>query len=334
MLQQTASERCGNSRIILVAAGVLVLLTAAPVSAQVEIFPSDVEWAVAPPFSNDQNARSNISGAACVAIGAHGCLAVNDTSNFAQFFALGTHRIAAASVIPLQPNQVGQFTFGSVDAEGAAFDDNHFYVVGSRGQASPATDEADFLAFRFKFDPAHPPVPPALPKVERSERLREAINTALQSGLFGSPLLRPQAFGIEGVAVKDGKMFVGFRAPSVNGKAFIMIVNADAVFGTGNLNIDVKPLSLGQGIGIRDLAMISTGLLVLSGPSAGVAAAPSLFHFDVDTGLVSLLGNIVEPADRKAEALLVLREDPEFISFLLMFDGIENGGPIQYFVSR
>ncbi len=333
MLQQTANEAWAKRRLILAAcAGVLVLLTAAPVSAQVEIFPSDVQWAVAPAFSGEQSSRINISGVACVAIGARGCLAVNDSSNFAQFFGLGTHKITPVSVIPLQPNQVGNFTFRSVDAEGAAFDDNHFYVVGSRGQASPATDEADFLAFRFKFDPAHPPVPPNLPRVERSERLREAINTALQSGLFGSPLLRPQAFDIEGVAVKDGKMFVGFRAPSVNGKAFIMTVNADAVFGTGNLNIDVKALNLGQGIGIRDLAMISTGILVLSGPSTDVAAAPSLFHFNVDTGLVSLLGNIVEPADRKAEAVLVLQEDPEFVRFLLMFDGIENGGPIEYFV--
>ena len=47
--------------------------------------------------------------------------------------------------------------------------------------------------------------------------------------------------------------------------------------------------------------------------------------------MVNKLGDIVGPTDRKAEALLVLQEDPEFIRFLVMFDGIENGGPIEYF---
>jgi hypothetical protein len=61
---------------------------------------------------------------------------------------------------------------------------------------------------------------------------------------------------------------------------------------------------------------------------------PSLFHLTLGTGMVSKLGDIVGPTDRKAEALLVLQEDPEFIRFLVMFDGIENGGPIEYFVPR
>jgi hypothetical protein len=334
MLQQIVSERCANSRLIFAAVGVLVLLTAAPVSAQVQIFPSDVDWAVLPAFSNDQNAGTNISGAACTANGARVCLAVNDRSNFAQFFALGIRRIRPEVVIPLQPAQHGNLTFSSVDAEGAAFDGDHFYVVGSHGQASPLSDEAGFLAFRFRFDPAKPPTLSNIPHVDRSVRLRDAIEQAAQSGLFGSTLFRPQVFDIEGVAVRDGKMFIGFRAPSPNAGPFIMTVAADAIFGTGNLIVNVRPLNLGQGIGIRDLVKISTGILVLTGPTADEAAAPSLFHLNDSTGAVSLLGNIVAPTDRKAETLLVLQEDPEFLRFLLMFDGVANGGPIEYFVSR
>jgi hypothetical protein len=327
-----SNKRFTNSRLIFAAAGVLVLLTAAPVSAQVQIFPSEVDWTVLPPFSNDQNAGTNISGAACTDIGARICLAVNDRSNFAQFFALGNRRIRPAGVIPLQPAQVGPLTFSRVDAEGAAFDGEHFYVVGSHGRASPPSEKANFLAFRFRVDPAHPPVPPNLPLVDRSVRLREAIKTAIQSGLFGPGNFQVEDFDVEGLAMKDGRMTIGFRAPVTN-VAFIMTVSAEAVFGTGNLNIDVRPLKLGEGIGIRDLATISTGILVLTGPAADLPA-PSLFHIDNTTGAVSLLGNIVEPTNRKAETLLVLHGDPEFVRFLLLFEGVENGAPIEYFVSR
>jgi len=51
-------------------------------------------------------------------------------------------------------------------------------------------------------------------------------------------------------------------------------------------------------------------------------------------GQLKHLADIVEPTDRTAEALLVLRDDPEFYVVLLMFDGVANGGPLQYFVPR
>ena len=156
----------------------------------------------------------------------------------------------------------------------------------------------------------------------------------MQAGQFGPSLQSPSDVAIEGVAVKDRRMFIGLRAPSSPNGPFIMAVGEEAVFGTGNLSFAVRALNLGEGIGIRDLATISTGILILTGPSADVAAAPSLVHLTLGTGMVSKLGDIVGPTDRKAEALLVLQEDPEFIRFLVMFDGIENGGPIEYSVPR
>jgi hypothetical protein len=129
-------------------------------------------------------------------------------------------------------------------------------------------------------------------------------------------------------------MFLGLRAPSLGGQAFLLSVNADAVFGTGDLDLDVKTLTLGAGIGIRDLTLSATGLLILSGPTANVAAAPSLFQFDLPSGPLKLLGVVAQPTDRHAETLLLLQEEPEFVRFLVMFDGVENGGPIEYFVSR
>jgi hypothetical protein len=335
MMQRTASQAQVNSRLIpFVAAGFLLLTTPGNAQVEVQIFPASTQVAVTTPFSDEHHARTNISGAACTAIGARGCLAVNDTSNFAQFFSLSAGRIAAGPTIDLQPDHVGQLTFSSVDAEGAASDGEHFYVVGSRAKTSPASDDGNFLAFRLGVDLTKPPLPgPLVPAVQRSVRLRDAIDGAMQAGLFGIPVSPAPTFEIEGVAVKDGRMFVGFRAPATDG-AFLMSVDAGAVFTTANLNTAVRKLQFGHGAGIRDLAAISTGILVLSGPAVDQPGAPSLFHFDPTNGALVKLGTVAEPTNRKADTLLVLQEDPEFLRFVLMFDGVENGGPIEYFVSR
>ena len=84
----------------------------------------------------------------------------------------------------------------------------------------------------------------------------------MQAGQFGPSLQSLSGVGIEGVAVKDRRMFIGLRAPAPANGPFIMAVSAEAVFGTGNLNFGVRALNLGEGIGIRDLATISTGILI------------------------------------------------------------------------
>ena len=86
--------------------------------------------------------------------------------------------------------------------------------------------------------------------------------------------------------------------------------------------------------GIRDLAAVADGILILAGPGRGLKARASLFHWNDTTGQLRQLGVIAEPANGNGEALLVLQQDPEFFRFLVMFDGVENGGPLEYFVSR
>jgi len=332
MLQDIVSRRWAAAALL---TGGTFLLSAIPLAAQVQIFPTDAQWKVDPGFSADHEANRNISGAVCNAIGGQGCIAVNDSSNFVQAFLMNqsTHRIGAGTVIPLQPDQLGGLTFSTVDAEAAAFDGRHFYVIGSQGRTTTPSDEADFLAFRFQID-LDQRLPAVPPPVERSVRLREAIFSAMAGNLFGPAILQGQKMQIEGAVVKGGRMFVGFRAPKLADSTFLMTVGVEAMFGTGDLSVDLRKIPLGANLGIRDMALSATGLLILSGPVADVAAAPSLFQFDLPNGPLKLLGTVTEPTDRKAETLIVLQEEPEFVRFMLMFDGAHNGGPIEYFVSR
>jgi hypothetical protein len=237
--------------------------------------------------------------------------------------------------------------------EGAGHDDRFFYVVSSRGRAiSPGQPDTSFLVARFGIDagtppPAAPPVPFVSGTTAGGVQISDRIRTALTAGipvpdLAGQQLDRTNA-EIEGIAVKERQsrpvpervLHLGFRAPVLGGKAFIVSALVDNVFATsGPLNPTFTPLALGGDIGIRDLAAVSDGLLILAGPGRSLTERASLFHWNDTTGQLRQLGIIAEPANRNAEALVVLQEDPEFIRFLLMFDGVTNGAPLEYFVSR
>ena len=62
---------------------------------------------------------------------------------------------------------------------------------------------------------------------------------------------------IEGIAVKNGRMYLGLPRPLVDGHGFILSADADAVFGKKKLRAAVHVLPLGETTGIRDLAAVA-----------------------------------------------------------------------------
>lgn len=320
---------------------------ATPAAAQPDIFATDgITWTVQPAFGQGGEGRDNVSGATCMtAPPGRTCLVVNDATRFAQLFSVaGTTMRAGAIVGVTAAPPPGTLAF-EPNMEGAAHDDRFFYVVASRGRAgSIGQPDPSFLVARFAPLPAPPP-PGTAAGIEVSDRIRTALAAGIPiPQLPGQQLDRANA-EIEGIAVNErGRdrvrmLHLGFRAPVLGGHAFIVSAPVDNVFASsGPLDATVTMLALGPAFGIRDLATASDGILILAGPGRSVLGRPSLFHWNDTTGQLKLLGNIVQPADRPAdrsgEALLLLQEDPEYVRFLLMFDGIPNGGPLEYFVSR
>jgi hypothetical protein len=336
---------------------VMAIHLATPATAQPQISPSDAFfWTVQPAFGQNGEGRDNISGATCMAIppvSRTPCLVVNDSTNFAQIFSVvGTtiHPGSTVGVTSAPPPGTLAFT---PNVEGAGHDDRFFYVVSSRGRAgSPGQPDTSFLVARFGIDAGTPP-PPAPPVpfasvttvggIQISDRIRAALTAGIAvPNLAGQQIDRTNA-EIEGIAVTEHQsrpvpervLHLGFRAPVLGGNAFLVSALVDDVFATsGPLNPTVTPLALGGNIGIRDLAAVSDGLLILAGPGRSLTDRASLFHWNDATGQLKQLAIIAEPANRNGEALLVLQEDPEFIRFLVMFDGLTNGGPLEYFVPR
>lgn len=333
---------------------VAAALFATPASAQPEIFPIlGIDWTVQPAFGQNGEGRDNVSGATCTTIPLASrtpCLVVNDSTNFAQIFSIVGTTIRPGSVVGVtSPPPPGTLTF-SPNVEGAAHDDRFFYVVSSRGRAgSPGQPDTSFLVARFPFGAGTPPPPVPFASgttvggIQISDRIRTALTVGIPvPGLAGQQIDRTNG-EIEGLAVRErqarpvpeGILHLGFRAPVLGGKAFIVSASVDNVFATsGPLNPTVTALALGNNVGIRDLAAVSDGLLILAGPGRGLTERATLFHWDDTTGQLRLLGVFAEPANRNGEALLVLEENAEFFRFLVMFDGLQNGGPLEYFVSR
>ena len=161
----------------------------------------------------------------------------------------------------------------------------------------------------------------------------------------------PTGLNVEGMTVIGESLFLGLRAPSLKGKAFIVRVPIPSLF------VDDKPLPtptvlevpFGDGIGVRDLIALPDGrLLVLGGATEDQAQtsypvfllAPDHRTIRQRWELAPLWhkkGRAIErskPGDKdemaKAEAMLLLGEDHDALRILVMFDGIENGGPREY----
>jgi hypothetical protein len=333
-------------RILRVCAASLTLMLAAadrPAVAEM-LAPAATEWKVQPKFKKSDEARTNLSGAACVPTEPPftSCLIVNDQKKYAQFFAIEGTTIVPGAVIRLAGEEVD----GDPDAEGAAYADGFFYVAGSHGRSRHGDEDNDssYLVFRFPVDkdtgrPPFEPTDEQVVGVASSGRLRKAIMQGAVIKDFYNQPLDEGGVNIEAIAVKDGRMYLGLRGPSVDRHAFILSVDAGAVFTEDqDLSASVERLQLGDDAGIRDLAPVRDGLLVLSGPVNDQPVEPALFHWNERTGALKKLGELKlpkSPKGKKAEILLVLHDQADAPwRVLIMFDGPKDGLPIEYLVER
>ncbi len=256
----------------------VALVASAAASSRPTIAPNGPAWKVKPAFEKSDKVREAISGAACAPTLPPTCLAVNDEKNYAQFFAIKGRKIVPRRLIRLEPDKENGVGPGDLDTEGAAYDRGFFYVAGSHGaprNPAAAIDPSRFFVLRFRvnertgkprFRFGDEVVDTAA--IVRTNTLREVIRTAAEIGPFAEKPLGENGANIEGIAVRDDRIYLGFRGPSLGGRAFILAVNSNGVFGNEAINLKVHPIRLGPATGIRDLAVLrkTPGMLVLTGP--------------------------------------------------------------------
>ncbi|MFM1813957.1 MAG: hypothetical protein RLZ98_652 [Pseudomonadota bacterium] len=297
---------------------------------------------------SSRKARKEISGAACggVELRFDWCLAVNDERRWAQFFSIADGKLVPRETIALLPEEVGDVAYGEIDAEGAAYDDGHFYAVGSHGLSRSSAEYRASQFFVFRFPVNRRTGKPGFSfsrskvssRIERSDKLRTLIARAPHVGAFAEKPLDANGVNIEGLAVRTGRMYLGFRGPSLAGNAFIMDVAVSAVFGRREPDTRVHALALGKDTGIRDLARVSDGLLVLAGPVNDQEVAWSIHFWSPDDNRLTKLATLDRDHDGLAETLLVLSEDEArgvtSYEVLVMYDGLRNGRPTRFRLQR
>lgn len=308
----------------------------------------------------------DISAIACASpMGAAGraCLLVSDGVRHARLATVTAGAITLGAPITLVAKKDGAGARNKeVDAEGAAFvrtgDRGFYYVTGSHGasRGSGSYQSARFGLFRIPVDPAtgRPAFagfdgPRPAPEVARTGVLERLIAAVPELGPKACareeacPGLDQGGVNIEGLAAKDGDLYFGLRAPTRDGRAFVLRLPAQALFDAAaapSLKPAVLRARLGAAFGIRDLVAVEGGFLILAGLDVTEQPGltyPSLVHFWDGVGEATRPLAVLASAHpmAKAEGLLVLADEAgEDYRLLVLFDSAEGGAPAEYRVPR
>lgn len=350
----------------------LALLLISTGIARADIVRSPTHWRVDPaPFRTDKDANTNISGAAC-ATGTTTCLVVNDETRFAQFFTLGNGTLSPGAVIGLLPKKVDGARMKELDAEGVAYlpprtpgAPGHFYVTGSHGASRKGdTEPSRFFLLRFPVDAASGqptfafgPGDPSR-EIQQTASLRAALTLLPEIGAYAGKHLDENGLTVEGFAILDGEALFGLRGPCIGGRSFVVRAPLDPLFSGAPFAARASSLAMGDNTGIRDLAAVKGGVLILTGRSndardgktyscerpvsakagdamAGVPDAKVWLWSGRDADAPLLLGTLPGVSrEMKAETLLVLAEDATGYRILVLFDGLPDGAPMEFTVTR
>ncbi|WP_081494833.1 DUF3616 domain-containing protein [Bradyrhizobium liaoningense] len=282
----------------------------------------------------------NVSGIACQTSQAfpRTCVVIDDERQEAQFVTIEDGELKAGKSIPLITDSFGDKPL-DFDGEGVTFADGFYYVIGSHGhprdrkrKLKSSRDDAEINAriaassriIRFRDGAAEAVTPTA--------RLRQAIAADPTLRRFLDRRLENNGVTIEGIAIRQGRLLAGFRGPTLDdGCAAILSVSLAALFGNGNLDAVLHRLRLGDGQGVRDLAVYENGILVLSGPTDDGPGSYAVYWWDGESPNVRQLKELssaISDPEHKPEAILPLDKGKSGIRLLVLSDGAKEGRPV------
>jgi len=289
-------------------------------------------------FGKNGKIATNVSGIACSSTQGfpRSCLLIDDNLQSAQIVTVRNGTIAAGGMIRLMSNKYKGERL-ELDGEGVAYADGYYYVMGSHGHPRDSKHSLDPISDADKVRAKIAASSQIIRVAEQTTAV--AVTEKLRAIIAADPVLSPfldrrlenNGLTIEGVAVKGGRLFAGFRGPSLdNGRVAILSVALGGLFGAESADPKLYLLPLGNGQGVRDLTSYASGFLVLAGPAAAGGGNYGIYWWDGASENTRLLRDLadVTGGKRKAEALLPLDVSSSGLRALIFFDRENQGAPI------
>lgn len=227
-----------------------------------------------------------------------------------------------------------------IDIEAIACEGPWCYVTGSHGLSKKQGQRQAnrYKIFRLKVDRET-----GMPTGVEAASLWGVLRADAVLGEHFQKPLQQKGVNIEGLAVRGGRLFVGFRGPNLGGHAFVMEIGAEDVFADkARPDYTLHKLRLGEGLGIREIVAARSGFLIIAGNSSAEPSEKyteaedydpdrefSLFAWGGKGPEVHRIGTIPDTPG-KAEAMTILDESETECTVLILFDGPKGGRPSVY----
>jgi Protein of unknown function (DUF3616) len=284
---------------------------------------------------------------------------MTDQGNAVQMFDPDGDDFRAAERGPIVLDAPGRAA-EEMDLEGIAVDGRTVFVLGSHSARRKKTDVKKAYAKNRAALMAPPEIQPARDvllcfklddagnagPIDRTS-LRGFLDTTEPFKSFGAIASKENGVDAEGLAVWNDRLYIGFRGPVLRGN-FTPVLRCR--FASPIDEPEVLFVNLG-GRGVRDLAQVKAGLLILAGPVGDGPGSYQLYLWDGQdqvpgtdapgsaTGL-RLIGDLPAPplgADgepAKAEGMALVEETSRHWRILVVFDGLENGHATRFDVEK
>jgi hypothetical protein len=230
-----------------------------------------------------------------------------------------------------------------VDIEGIACDGNQVYAIGSHSFVRPRLKEDESVQNnRERLERINPPLARDLLarfSLDKDGKASSIERRSLRPVIEGSKLLRPFAripgkengVEIEGIAVKSGRLFIGFRGPVLRENYVpILTCEFDRVQAAKLVFVNLG------GRGVRDLTGVRDGFLILAGPMGNGRGTYCIYSWNghdclpgidkAEKESIKELCEIPHEGGAKPEGMAITVENDRYYEFLIAFDGPKNGG--------
>ena len=313
----------------------------------------------------DSDGIEDFSGVACGAErdGRRNCVIVDDEQRRLGFVTFAGGKIELKKEMAVLDKETKDAAGATIinkeaDLEAVSRDGNDYWVFGSHGtKREPELGQTDCPLqpdrrhlYHFTVDP-NTDLPAfafdrkiAASEIRRIDRLPAILATipSLVDVVDAKVCGNAGGFTIEGGAVSGGRMMVGIRSPLFDGRETALIVEiGDTAALVAGTYVEAIPhyIALGKDMGVRDLAAVAGGHLILAGPSGsddkGTQPKSTIWFWpkgeEVATPLAALGG---VPAGAKPEGMAVLAEDAAGWRVLILNDNVKGGAPLEYRIAR